>query len=146
MIESEVKALYNVEFKTPTLDRSQSLNFYEIPPSIKIKTIPNLLNIIKKSYEQNKTYLIFNNINKIRKISNSEQNLPLDHYFCLLWTRNNGEKYGLLLEKVVENDYKCLGIWNFINYKDLKLLESKISDDLEHIQDVSRFKDVSVFL
>ncbi len=145
MTES-AKIIFNVEFNTPAAEKYQSLNFYEIVPALKLKSISNLVNIIKTSQEKSKTYIVFNNINKVRRLAQSEQNLPPGRFFCLLWTKKNGEKYGLLFEKLEENELKTVGIWNLISNKDIKSLEQKISDDLNHIQDASRFKDVSIFL
>ncbi len=141
-----VKTIYNVEFNTPAADRYQNLNFYEIPPTLKLKNVTNPVNIVKTAQEQSKSYIVLNNITKIRKLAQTEQNLPAGRFFCLLWTRKNGEKYGLLFEKFEENDIRAVGIWNLIKHKDLGSLENKISDDLKHIQDASRFKDVSIFL
>ncbi len=141
-----VKTIFNVEFNTPAAEKYQSLNFYELPPSIKLKNITNPVGIVKTAQEQSKIYMVINNINKIRRLAQSEQNLPSGRFFCLLWTRKNGEKYGLLFEKVDENDIKAVGIWNLIKNKDPGSLENKISDDLKHIQDASRFTNVSIFL
>ncbi len=142
----QVETIYNVEFNTPMAEKYQNLNFYEIPPSIKLKNVTNPVSVVKTAQEQSKNYIVINNINKIRRLAQSEQNLPLGHFFCLLWTKKNGEKYGLLFEKFEENDIKAIGIWNLIRNKDLGSLENKISDDLKHIQDASRFTDVSIFL
>ncbi len=140
------KTIYNVVFNTPASEKYQSLNFYEIPTSIKLKNVANLVNTIKTAQEQSKLYITFNNVNKIRKLSISEQNLPPGRFFCLLWTKKTGEKYGLLFEKIEENDVRAVGIWNLIKNKDVPSLEQKISDDLNHIQEASRFTDVSIFL
>ena len=141
-----VKTIYNVEFTTPAAEKYQTLNFYEIPPSLKLKNIANPVNIVKTAQEQSKIYMIYNNINKIRRLAQSDQNLPSGRFFCILWTKKNGEKYGLLFEKLEENDVKAVGIWNLIRNKDTGSLENKILDDLKHIQDASRFTDVSIFL
>ncbi len=146
MMTELLKTIYNVEFNTPAAEKYQNLNFYEIPPSLKLKNIPNPLSIVKTAQEQNKIYMIYNNINKIRRLAQSEQNLPSGRFFCLLWTKKNGEKYGLLFEKFDENDIKAIGIWNLIRNKDLGSLENKIIDDIKHIQDAARFTDVSIFL
>ncbi len=141
-----VRTIYNVEFNTPAAEKYQSLNFYEIPPVIKLKEITNLVGKIRASGEQSKNYIILNNINKIRRLAQSEQNLPSGRFFCLLWTKKNGEKYGLLFEKIEENNNKAVGIWNLIKNKDFSSLEQKISDDLKNIEEVSRFTEVSIFL
>ncbi len=141
-----VRTIYNVEFNTPAAEKYQSLNFYEIPPVIKLKEITNLVGKIRASGEQSKIYIILNNINKIRRLAQSEQNLPSGRFFCLLWTKKNGEKYGLLFEKIEENNNKAVGIWNLIKNKDFSSLEQKISDDLKNIEEVSRFTEVSIFL
>ncbi len=140
------KTIYNVEFNTPMAEKYQNLNFYEIPPSFKLKNVTNPVNVVKTAQEQSKIYIVLNNINKVRRLAQSEQILPPNRFFCLLWTKKNGEKYGILFEKLGENDIKAVGIWNLIKNKDLGSLENKISDDVTHIQDASRFIDVSIFL
>jgi len=141
-----LKTIYNVEFNTPVADKYQNLNFYELPPSIQLKNTASLFINVKNLQEQNKTYIIFNNINKVRKISQSEQNLPPSRFCCLLWTKKTGEKYGLLLEKTEENSTRVVGIWNLIKSTNFKSIEQQIADDLNNIQDVKRFTDVSLFL
>ncbi|OLS13859.1 MAG: hypothetical protein RBG13Loki_2536 [Promethearchaeota archaeon CR_4] len=142
----QLKTIYNVEFNTPIADKYQNLTFYEIPRSIKLKDPANLLTKIKKTQEQNKIYVIFNNINKVRKISQTGQSLPPNRFCCLLWTDKIGEKVGLLFDITEENHIKIVGIWNLIKNVNFGSIEQKISEDLNNIQDVDRFTDVSLFL
>jgi hypothetical protein len=107
--------------------------------------VPDLVSKMKSRQDKSEVYLVFNNFQKVTKVGITEQDLPQNRYVCLLWTRKSGEKYGLLFEKMEDNDLSVAGVWNLIKFDDLGILEQEINDDLQRLQEPEFFEDISLF-
>jgi len=144
-MSASVTKIFRVEFSTPIEDNLQHLNFYAVPSAMNLQNLPDLIARMKSWQDENNAYVVFNNIQKVSKLAKTEAILPQSRYYCVLWTRKAGGKYGVLFEKTEDGDSKVVGVWNLIKFDDLETLERDIGGDLQNLQDASLFEDVSLF-
>lgn len=139
------ETFFHVEFTTPEADIFQTLNFYPIPKEMDLQDVPDLILTIKRMQEQEKNYIVFNNINQVTNLAQSDTILPQNLYFCLLWRKKEGQMMGLLFEKSESENAKPVGIWNLPKFEDIGELERYLNEDLSNIQDGTLYETVSLF-